>query len=415
LYLVKFRLLDATTNGDAHNRKPIPQDPSTLVPHNGPPPVPFAACSYEDAFLTDPFGGRLPDLDLGSIGLLPNGYNDAIPKGVIANGNGVPPMDAYPLLNATDAGLSPIGKLSAEAAYFVRSSRAPATRKLYRWAWSRVLEWCRTLDRCPLPMSDETAALVLVEAAKAQMKLGTIRNIRAAICIAHRIASEPDPTRYESVRSVLRGIARALGDRPHRKTAFTADDMRLMRDQAFRTKYITQGNRDWALISIGYSAALRRSEIAALDVADLEFRAQDLIITIQRSKTDQLGRSSRVHVQRGCDPELCPVVAVQSWLGFVEGPGPLFRPITAYGGVLARRLEPSSVAVVVKRYGDVLGLSPEEIGAHSLRAGLVTSAVNAGVPAEAIMAHTRHKSHDTLQRYYRPREPGFNMTQAAGL
>ena len=48
-----------------------------------------------------------------------------------------------------------------------------------------------------------------------------------------------------------------------------------------------QGRRDWALLLLGFAAALRRSELVALDVADLKFVNQGLLVTIVSSKTDQ--------------------------------------------------------------------------------------------------------------------------------
>jgi hypothetical protein len=49
------------------------------------------------------------------------------------------------------------------------------------------------------------------------------------------------------------------------------------------------------------------------------------------------------------------------------------------------------------------GLSAEQITAHSLRAGHVTSAALAGVSVERIAAQTRHRRIDVLvERYIRP-------------
>lgn len=45
--------------------------------------------------------------------------------------------------------------------------------------------------------------------------------------------------------------------------------------------------RDRALLLLGFATAMRRSELAALDVADVEFVVKGMLLTIRRSKTDQ--------------------------------------------------------------------------------------------------------------------------------
>ena len=50
---------------------------------------------------------------------------------------------------------------------------------------------------------------------------------------------------------------------------------------------------------------------------------------------------------------------------------------------------------------------PDEFAGHSLRAGMITSAAEAGVPEWRIMAHSRHTS-DVVRRYIRPIEKRKN-------
>jgi len=49
------------------------------------------------------------------------------------------------------------------------------------------------------------------------------------------------------------------------------------------------GLRDRALITLGFAGALRRSELVALDVADLAFVPEGLEALVRHSKTDQDG------------------------------------------------------------------------------------------------------------------------------
>jgi hypothetical protein len=56
------------------------------------------------------------------------------------------------------------------------------------------------------------------------------------------------------------------------------------------------------------SPTLGRSELVALDVADIEDVPEGLLITIRRSKTDQEGQGRKVAIPRG--EIACPVAAV---------------------------------------------------------------------------------------------------------
>jgi integrase len=59
------------------------------------------------------------------------------------------------------------------------------------------------------------------------------------------------------------------------------------------------------------------------------------------------------------------------------------------------------VAQIVKYYAKLVGLDPVHFAGHSLRAGYVTSAVEANAPLVKIVEQTRHKSIDMVRVYSR--------------
>jgi hypothetical protein len=65
---------------------------------------------------------------------------------------------------------------------------------------------------------------------------------------------------------------------------------------------------------LGFSMAARRSELVTLDVEDLTFTSDGLVVAIKRSKTDQEGQGRRVRVPFGSTPATCPVRALKRWL-----------------------------------------------------------------------------------------------------
>jgi integrase len=162
------------------------------------------------------------------------------------------------------------------------------------------------------------------------------------------------------------------------------------------------GARDRALLLIGFAGGFRRSELVALDVADVRRGRDGLTIAIRRSKTDQEGAGRLVGLPAGAQALTCPARAYANWLAIGGiSRGPLFRPVTRYDTLRATRLTDQSVALIVKRAAVAAGLDPTPYGGHSLRAGLATAAAQAGVEERAIMAQTGHRSVLMVRRYIR--------------
>jgi integrase len=161
-----------------------------------------------------------------------------------------------------------------------------------------------------------------------------------------------------------------------------------------------KGLRDRALLLLGFAGAFRRSELVALDVADLQETDDGFRVLIRRSKTDQEGHGVMIAIVRG--HHACPVKAVKAWLlaaGITEGP--LFRPVANGGRLSNQRLIDKIVCDLVKAYASRLGLKEADFGAHSLRAGFLTSAARRGASVFKMRDVSRHKSMDVLQAYVR--------------
>jgi integrase len=119
---------------------------------------------------------------------------------------------------------------------------------------------------------------------------------------------------------------------------------------------------------LGFAAALRRSEIVRLDVADVHFVERGIEVRITFSKTDQQGEGELVPVAFG-SKDACPVRGVHAWLdksGLLEGA--LFPKIRRDGSV-GGRLQEQEQAVdrAVKRAVERAGLDSRSYGAHSLK------------------------------------------------
>ena len=87
------------------------------------------------------------------------------------------------------------------------------------------------------------------------------------------------------IGDMLAGIRRSRTKDPDRKAAADADVVMQLLWSIEGTGLVAM--RDRALIAFGMALAARRSELVALDVADLAWEAKGLRVTIKRSKTDQ--------------------------------------------------------------------------------------------------------------------------------
>jgi site-specific recombinase XerD len=296
------------------------------------------------------------------------------------------------------------------AARFAREQHAKATRKAYASDFLIFETWCGERGLSALPAMPATVATFIAGQAGEGAKPSTLSRRIAAIRYMHSASGYDSPTTKEAVRATLKGVRRARGVAPERKAPATAE--RVLQMVRFAPDTL-QGARDRALLLLGFAGAFRRSELAALEVCDLDFVPEGLRIRIRRSKTDQEGVGQEIAVVRGA--AACPVEAVRSWLeraGIAEGP--VFRPVAKGGRVLSVALTPHSVGLIVKRYAALAGFSASYFSAHSLRAGFLTSAAMRGASIFKMMDVSRHKSGDTLRGYVRDAE-AFKDHAGAGL
>jgi site-specific recombinase XerD len=284
------------------------------------------------------------------------------------------------------------------ASDFASRSKAANTLRAYRADWNDFVGWSGRCGQESLPASAETVALYLADLA-ATRKVATLTRRVAAISQAHQIACFESPTSSSKVRLVMAGIRRTKGTAQAAKTPVLIQDLRLMIDRLPET---TIGVRDRALMLLGFAGAFRRSELVALDIGDLEFTRDGLVITVSRSKTDQEGAGRKVGIPYGSNPDTCPVRSVKDWIekGAINS-GPLFRSINRHGRIANERLSAEAVAAVVKKYAALIGRAAAEFGGHSLRSGLATSSAAAGASERAIMNQTGHRSLTTVRRYIR--------------
>jgi len=285
--------------------------------------------------------------------------------------------------------------LPEAVASYVRDSLADNTRRAYQSDLRHFELWGG-----PLPASPETVAAYLAAHAD-NLSVTTLNRRLASLSKAHQACGLNNPIRSELVRATLRGIKRKRRRTQLQAKPLLRDDLLLALD--------AMGNnlrdlRDGALLLIGFAAALRRSELVALDVADVEHVRRGIVLHLKRSKTDQDGQGHNIAIPYGRG-RWCPIACLDAWLaasGITDNA--IFRPVDRHGRVHNERLSGESISIVLRERIAAAGLDPIGYSGHSLRAGLATSAAQAGVPAWRIKAQTRHASEAMLAHYIRQGE-----------
>src|SRR3954462_3013348 len=178
---------------------------------------------------------------------------------------------------------------------YVEASRAASTRRAYHGDWTRFSRWCHDRGAPALPAPAALVAVYLSALAAAGKTPPTVGRALAAIAHTHKRAGLTAPHRTaggQVVAEVLAGIRRSRDVPPERKAPADAEFLSLLLRSIEGDGLAAL--RDRALLAFGMALAARRSELVALDVADLEWGEQGVRVTIRRSKTrPPRGRWSR--------------------------------------------------------------------------------------------------------------------------
>jgi len=275
---------------------------------------------------------------------------------------------------------------------------ARATQLAYEHCWRDFTAWCAAAGRAAPPASADTVELYLTDLA-ARCKLSTLQQRAAAIAYTHKAAGLANPV-GPGARELLRAMAREKGSCQERKAALTVDELRRMCAKLGRRP---QDARDRAVLLLGFASGMRRSELAALELADVAFLSKGVRVRIRRAKNDQMGAGREIGIFRGRRASTCPVRALERYLR-VRGrwAGPLFVAADSAGRLTRESIRGEVVGHMVQRCVELIGLDPARYGGHSLRAGMITAAAEAGTPEVLIAQRSGHRSLAVLSRYVRP-------------
>lgn len=255
-----------------------------------------------------------------------------------------------------------------------------------------------------LPATPEIVAVFVADQADGGFNPSTIGRRVAAIGHYHRASGHPAPTAMPSagrLAEVLAGIRAEKGVAKRRKRPADAAALRNM-IAAIEGDGL-RAIRDRAVLAIGMAAALRRSELAALQVDDVCIVPMGLEILITKSKTDQQREGAKIAIPEGS--RIRPKALLLDWVataGHIEGP--LFRRLTRLDALTGDAMSDRAVARLVQRYAALAGYDPRQFAGHSLRSGFLTEGAGQGATIFKLQEVSRHKSVQVLSDYVRNAE-----------
>lgn len=320
--------------------------------------------------------------------------------------------------------LSPLQPhLAEQVAAAVGASKRPNTLRAYQSDLRAYGAWCEGNGLQALPATADTVAAYLADQVARGLKVSTVRRHLATISKAHTLAGhthERNPAGSELVTATLQGLRNTHGAAPDQAPPMTPELLRTVVEAISTTVPASHGRperadlvglRDRALLLVGWCAALRRSELAQLTWAQVDWRTDGVVLRLMGSKTDKQNQGQLAPVAAEPGSALCPVAALRAWQEACAQRGywkhdrwqtgttpdrPVFPAVNRHGH-LGERMTPHSVGLIISQRAAAVGA--EGVTGHSLRRGLIQAAYLAGKSDSEIMATSRHRSVNMVRTY----------------
>jgi integrase len=265
---------------------------------------------------------------------------------------------------------------------FDRGRWADKTKSAYSLSWKHFKAHCAK----PMPASAADIAAFLRDYS-ADHSTSTVSMALAAIKAAHEMHGHEIKVKGTAIADAWADIRRTKGTRKHPKKALTLAQVKAI---AAKMPDTIRGQRDKTIFLFAVMSAMRRSEIASLNVEDLTFSEKGVLVMLRHSKTDKASKGQQIDVP--CTgTALCPVTALRAWTK--DKSGAVFRTERD------TRIDGRAVADIVKAGVASIGLDPRLYAGHSTRRTYITLAFQGGARLEDIMKRSRHSTYDIARGY----------------
>lgn len=288
---------------------------------------------------------------------------------------------------------------------YVHAATSDNTRKTYRSAIRQYERWGGFL-----PTDVSTLLRYLLDKAET-LNPRTLNLHLTAIAQWHRTQRIHNPVDDPQIKKTIEGIRRTHGRPKQKATALRLNHIAAMVHYLQAQPLSLKQTRDLALVLVAFFGGLRRSELVGIQIEDLSWEEEGLLIQLHKSKTDQHGEG-QVRALPFAQGGVCPCKALKAWIlqaGLTSGA--LFRSINRWGHLKEGAMNPGAVNELLKRLAKAsqLDVAPN-LSSHSFRRGMSTSATQEGVDFELIKKQGGWKCDATVRGYI---EEGQQLTNNA--
>jgi len=244
-------------------------------------------------------------------------------------------------------------------------------------------------------------------------------NYRTASNLRAQLQDTTSPSNANRILSALRGVLREcwrLGlmdaERYHRaRDIKNVKGQSLQKGRALDSGEIQSlvnssmdgsvlGARDAALLGVAYSGGLRRSELVALNLEDLDRESGAVNIINAKGR-----KSRRVFLKNG------GLTAALDWIAIRgEAPGALFYRVRKGGHVVASRLTDGAVARILERRAEAAKV--DRFAPHDVRRTFISDLMDSGADISSIQKLAGHSSPSTTSQYDRRPEAAREKASA---
>lgn len=167
-----------------------------------------------------------------------------------------------------------------------------------------------------------------------------------------------------------------------------------------------QGQRDYAMLTLMVTCALRDVEVSRANVEDLRPAADQTVLYVQGKGRDD--KAQRVNVPQPVEKAIRDYLRAR---GDVSGDAPLFTSTS--NNSRGRRLSTRSISGIIKARLTAAGYKSDRLTAHSLRHTAVTLSILAGKPIDEVQQFARHVNIATTMIYNHALEAARNSCAEA--
>ena len=315
---------------------------------------------------------------------------------------------------AASEGLPPVA-IERMRSWWQRAQRVYPKATLRAWRSDALIfgVYCRSLGVSALPATPETVAGFVLDCKELGKKPATVRRYLSTIARWHRAAELFNPCASEAVQLEVKGMTREVSSRQRQARALgMAEIQQFLNLPGDNLPTV----RERAMLCVAYDGMMRRSELVAVDVEDLQFPSDGTgRLLIRRSKTDKAGEGHIAYLSRET------VRHLQAWLHkALIREGAVFRRIIGRGtltydrhgnGRTGGRLSAEAVSRAFKAVARFLNMPADEVdqvSGHSARVGATQDLLSLNVDLASVMREGRWTTVRMPMRY------GENVTAALG-